>query len=255
MGSGRARGHHGVVGTLETEFDRHIAGGEVDEAAGNKKGRNPPRPTFFQDNRRLGDAFDAADAGADHDPGHDLILIACRPPAGIVQRLTGRTQGEGDKFVDLSLLLGFHPLVGVIRAVGAVTARDAAANLGRQVRNVERLDLAGAALTLKEPTPRGFDATTERRDHAQACDDDTSHSDLVAGPASWGHEVRRGSSLWPVSAAAPKPKIAWRRGRIKAARRGAKGNPGSPRSDAAEPAADPLRDAPQLLAFFSRNLT
>src|SRR5438034_7158202 len=51
-----------------------------------------------------------------------------------------------DEIVDLALLLGFHPLVGVEGAVATVTARNLAGNLGRQVGDLEALDASCPAL-------------------------------------------------------------------------------------------------------------
>ena len=64
---------------------------------------------------RVGDALDAADAGADQHAGSGLILIACRPPAGVVERLARRAHGVDDEVVDLALLLRLHPLIGIDR--------------------------------------------------------------------------------------------------------------------------------------------
>jgi hypothetical protein len=45
--------------------DRHIAGREIDDAAGNEERRYPARAALLQLDRGLRDALDAADAGAD----------------------------------------------------------------------------------------------------------------------------------------------------------------------------------------------
>ena len=69
---------------------------------------------------RLGDAFNAADAGADHHAGVRFVLFGLRMPAGIFERLTCRAHRKDDELVDLALLLRLHPLVGIVGAVGPV---------------------------------------------------------------------------------------------------------------------------------------
>src|SRR6185437_9052666 len=133
MRTGRACRDDGVIGSLERMRDRHITGSEIDDAAGNEKRRHPARTAVTQQNRGLGNAFDAADAGADQHAALDLILVAARMPIGIVERLGGGAHGKNDEVVDLALLLRLHPLIGVERAVAAVAARNLAGDLARDV--------------------------------------------------------------------------------------------------------------------------
>src|SRR5262249_29588703 len=53
-----------------------------------------------------------------------------------------------------------------------------ARDLRGQIRDIELLDFARAALPRNEPLPRGLHAATERRHHAHARDDDASHAHL-----------------------------------------------------------------------------
>src|ERR1700690_619163 len=180
MGAGRAGGNHGMVGALQTELDRHIAGGEIDDTAGNEERRNPARTLLVQNNGVGGDALDTADAGADQHPGRALVLVALRPPAGVVERLARRAHAENDEIVDLALLLRLHPLIGIVGAVGAVAARHHAGDLAGYVGDVEAFDLFHAALALEQALPCRFHAASERREHPHPGDDDTSHGRLRA---------------------------------------------------------------------------
>jgi hypothetical protein len=126
----------------------------------------------------VGDAANAADAGAYQDAGHGLVFVTLRPPASVFERLFRRAHGIDDEIVYLALLLGLHPLIGIEGAVAAVAARNAAGDLARNIGYVELLDFAGAAFALDEALPCGFDAASERREHSHPGDDNTPHTRL-----------------------------------------------------------------------------
>ena len=87
MRAGRAGRHHRMVRTLQAVLDRDIAGSEIDQAAGNEERRHLARAALLQEDRRVGDAGQAADAGADQGAGGALVLFALGMPVGIVERL------------------------------------------------------------------------------------------------------------------------------------------------------------------------
>src|SRR6185437_14169702 len=178
--AGRSGGDDGMIGTLEPEFDRDVAGGEIDDAAGNEERRYPARALLVQGDRDAGDALDAADAGADQHAGAGLLLMALRMPAGVVERLTGSAHGKGDELIDLALLLRLHPLVGIVGGVGAIAARNLAGDPAGEIGDLEALDLAHAAFALDEARPSRLDAAAERRDRTHAGDDDPLHERLRA---------------------------------------------------------------------------
>ena len=120
--AGGTRGDDRMIGTFEPEFDRHIARGEIDDAAGNEERRYAPRAFFLEHDRGIRDSLDAADAGTDHHAGRDLLFVAGRLPAGIVERLARGAHRIDDEIVDLALLFRLHPLVGIEGAVAAVAA-------------------------------------------------------------------------------------------------------------------------------------
>src|SRR4029077_5834233 len=156
---------------------------EVDQAAGNEERRHPPRPPLLERDGRVGNAGKTADARADHPARLDLILVAGRLPACVIERLARGTQGEDDEVVDLALLLRLHPMVGIEAAVRAVAARNLASDLRRQIGYVEGLDAPRAAVAVDEPLPSRLDAAGKRRHHAEPCDDDASHLRLLHPPA------------------------------------------------------------------------
>src|SRR5581483_4104114 len=112
---------------------------------------------------------------SDHNARTALIVVSCRFPAGIVERLRRRAHGKDDEIVDLALLFGLHPLIGIEAAVRAVAARNLAGNLGGEVGDVEGFYPAGSAVTTGQALPRRLDAASKRRHHSEPCDDDTSH--------------------------------------------------------------------------------
>ena len=91
-------------------------------------------PFSASSERGLLDALQPADAGADQHAGGDLVLVAVGMPAGVVERLLGRRERVDDEVVDLALILGLHPLVGIKGALGTVAARHGAGDLTAQIR-------------------------------------------------------------------------------------------------------------------------
>src|SRR5471030_2887191 len=89
-----------------------------------------------------------------------LIFVTGRPPAGVVERLARRAHGIDDELINLALLLGLHPLVGIEGGVAAVAARHAASDLAGDVGDVEAVDLGSATLALEDARPRRLDAAT-----------------------------------------------------------------------------------------------
>ncbi len=124
-------------GPLQAVLDRDLAGGEVDQAAGNEERADAARAAVAQRVAGLVDACDAADAGADEDAGAIWSSSRLRLPAGVGERLVGRGHRIDDEGVDLALFLRLHPVVGVEGAVGPVAARQLAGDLAGQVVDLE----------------------------------------------------------------------------------------------------------------------
>ena len=106
-----------------------------------KNGDTLRGPALLQQQRGVGDAGQAADAGADQGAGGALVLFGLGMPVGIVERLARRAHREDDEIVDLALVLRLHPLVGIEGAVAAVAARNHAGDLAGEIGDVEGLDL------------------------------------------------------------------------------------------------------------------
>jgi len=130
----------------------------------------------------LGNPLDAADARTDQHSGRNLVVAPLRMPAGIVERLPCRAHREGDELVDLALILRRHPLVGIVGAIGAITARNLAGNFRGQIRDVELLDPPRTAFAREQAAPSGLDATPERRHHPHSGYDNASHSVQAGTP-------------------------------------------------------------------------
>ena len=158
MRAGRARGDHGVIGALELMPDGDLARGEIDQTARNEERADPARALLRQQQRSLGDAIEAADARADENAAALLLLRRLGLIAGVAQACSAAAMRVDDEVIDLALLLRLHPIIGIERAVGTVAARNEASDLAGDVRDLELLDAARAALAGKQPRPACFDA-------------------------------------------------------------------------------------------------
>ncbi len=155
-----------MVGALELVLDRHVAGGEIDQAPGNEERADAARALLLQQHRGLGDARQAADARADEHAGALLLLGRVGDVAGIGDRLLGRRHRVDDEVVDLALLLRLHPIVGIELAVGLVAARNEAGDLAGEIADLELLDAARAVGAGEQRLPRRLDAAADGRDDA-----------------------------------------------------------------------------------------
>src|SRR6476646_2014385 len=155
-----------MVGALEPVADRDVARRQVDQTARNEKWADPARTLLFEQKSGLGNAREAADTRSDHGAGTFLLVGGVGLPAGILQRLLGRSHGVDDEIVDLALLFGFHPIVGIELALAERSARNEAADLAGEIVDRELLDAAGAALAGKQPRPARLDAASKWRDEA-----------------------------------------------------------------------------------------
>src|SRR5690349_21056807 len=158
MRTGGACGRDRMVGPFQAVLDGHIARGEIDDPTRNEERRYPARPFLGENKRGFGDAFDAADAGTNHDAGRDLVVVVRGFPTGVLDRLARRAHRVDDEFVYAPLFLRLHPLIGIVRAIRTVAARNLAGDLRRKFLDLELLDSAGAALTREEALPGVFDA-------------------------------------------------------------------------------------------------
>src|SRR5579883_311791 len=94
-------------------------------------------------------------------------------PARVGEGLRGRGHGIEDVVVDLALLFRLHPVIWIETILAA--ARDWHRDLAGQIRYVERIDLAGAALAVQKAAPTWLDAAGKRRDQAEPCDNYPAH--------------------------------------------------------------------------------
>src|SRR5262245_49856123 len=181
MRSGRTRCYHRMVGPFQAVRNRYVARCEVNQATGNKERRDPPRPSLLKRDRGFCNAGKTADAGPDHHSRFDLVVMAGGLPTRIIERLARGAHRKDDEIVDLALLLRFHPMVGIEATVGAVATWNLTSDLRRQIGHVEILDAPRSAAAFDEAPPGRLDAASERRHHAEACDDDASHLRRLLG--------------------------------------------------------------------------
>jgi len=176
MRAGRAGGHDRVVRPLQAMADRDMAGSQVDDVAGDEEGADAARAALFQKHRILGDAVDAADAGTDHHAGGATILLALRLPAGIGQRHVGGGDPVGNEVGDLALFLRLQERVGI--ECSLAFARDARSDLAGKILGLEAADPRHRGTTGQQLPPGMLGTEAERRQQADARDDDTSHRKL-----------------------------------------------------------------------------
>src|ERR1700753_416407 len=178
-----------MVGALQAMLDRDVTGRQIDQPARNEERRDLARPALLQQQRGVGDAGKAADAGADHGAGGAAVLFGGGMPVGIVERLARRAHREHDEGVDLALVLRLHPLVGIERAVAALAAWNHAGDTAGEIGDVERIDQPGAALAVEDTLPARFNAATEWRHHPEARDHNPPHVD-VSSPGFAAHNKK-----------------------------------------------------------------
>ncbi len=158
MGAGGAGRNDRMIGTAQLVADRHLAGGEVDQAAWNEEWRQAPRTLVAQDVAGFNDAFDAADAGTDQNASRTLVVIGLRMPVGILKRHVGGSDRIDDEVIDLALLLVLHPVVRIEGTLG-IAGGDAAGHLGRQIIDFEFSYEAGTTFAGEKFRPGQFSST------------------------------------------------------------------------------------------------
>ncbi len=129
--------------------------------------------------------LDAADARTNHHAGAGSGLRSS--PASSRHRSDAWVAAHIAKTMKSSTLrcsFGSIQWSGLKLPSGAIRVRGTAQAMraGRS-GDVERFDLADAALARNEAPPRRFDAAAERRQHAQSGDDNTPHQSIPARPA------------------------------------------------------------------------
>ena len=130
---------------------------------GNEERTDAARALLLQQDGRLGDAVQTADARADQNAGALLLVRRIGLPAGVLQSLIGGRHREDDEVIDLALLLRLHPIVGIELAFGQGAARNEATDLAGKIAYIELLDAPGAAFALQQPRPTGFHAAPQGR--------------------------------------------------------------------------------------------
>ena len=193
VGAGGAGGDRSMVRPLQAVADRNLTAGQIDQGAGDEEGADAAHALFLQDDGRLGDGAQAADAGADHHAGAFLILVRLGLPVRIGQGLVRRRNGVQDEVVDALPVLHGHDLFGVEVAFAAPAASIDARNLtgdGAAIaRGVERRDRTDARASLDDTLPALLDAPTQGGQQTDARNDDAAHGacSLISSPTFQNH--------------------------------------------------------------------
>ena len=128
--------------------------------------------------RRILDPRQPADAGADQNASAATLLLGLRLPSRIGDRLLGGGKTEGDEIIDPPLFLGIDPLIGIETAVAAIATRNIAGDFGRQIVRAEFGDRPRAGFAGEKARPGFFNTASKRCDEAKASDNDTTHGDM-----------------------------------------------------------------------------
>jgi len=112
VGGGGAGCGGGLVGAAGAVFDGDVAGGEVDDGAGDEEGRDLARATVEQVDVLALDDVESADAGADVDTDTVTILVSDLE-AGVLHRLGRGGESEVDEAAHFAGLFFVHEKEGV----------------------------------------------------------------------------------------------------------------------------------------------
>ena len=102
-----------MVRAHQAIFDRHLAGGEVDQATVDEVRGDPARPLFVQVDEFDLDPRQAADARTDRHPARMRVFLVHVGEACVLERLAGGVDSVDDEGIDLALDLVIDPFVGI----------------------------------------------------------------------------------------------------------------------------------------------
>jgi hypothetical protein len=138
-----------------------------------KKGLIRRGPFVVEGDGGIIDAANPANARADQNACAFLLFLRLGFNPGILDGLGGSGHGIDDEIVDLALLLGFHPFVWIVLAIGIVPTGQPMSNLAGDIVDLEFVDTLGSTLACKNIGPRGLHSATKGRDKPHSGDDDS----------------------------------------------------------------------------------
>ena len=176
---GGAGGGGGLVGAARAEADGDVAGGEVDDGAGDEEGRDLARTAGQHGGVFALDDVEAADAGADVDA--DAVVVGLVDlEAGVVHRLLCGGDGEVDEAAHLAGLF-------FVDEEERVEVLDLGGEAHRMAGEIECFDLGHAAAAGEQAFPDFADGSADSADEAQAGDDDSAPPGLLLHRISYVH--------------------------------------------------------------------
>lgn len=137
------------------------------------------RGLLLQQKRGIGNARQTADARTDQNPGFLLRLGRIELQAGIGDRLIRGSHSVGDEIIDLALLLGLHPVIGIKLAL-ARSARNEVGDMAGDVGDFELLNAPRAVLAGKQRPPGWLNAAAHRSNQSKSGDHDAAHSENLS---------------------------------------------------------------------------
>ncbi len=145
VGAGGAGGGGGLVGAARAVLDGDVAGGEVDDGAGDEERRDLARAAVEQVDVFAFDDVEAADAGADVDAEAVAIFVGDLE-AGVGHGLGGGGEGEVDEAAHLA---GFF----FVHEEERVEVLDLGGEADGVASEIEGLDLGHTALAGQQALP------------------------------------------------------------------------------------------------------
>ena len=175
MQAGGAGRDDRVVRPLEAVHDRHLSGDHVDDRARHEEGRDPARAAIGVLDVVLLDHRQAADARP-HDHAHALGIHRVGREAGVLDRLGRGCDAVMDERVEVTRLLGRHP-------VRDLEPADFARDAGGERGGIELGDGTDPPLTGNQAGPARGDVIAHGADQPEASDDDSTTAHSEGAPA------------------------------------------------------------------------
>ncbi len=175
VGGGGAGGGGGLVGAAGAVFDGDVAGGEVDDGAGDEEGRDLAGATVEQVDVLALDDVEAADAGADVDADAVVIFIGDLE-AGVGHRLGRGGEGEVDEAAHLAGLF-------FVDEEERVEVLDLGGEADGMAGEIKGLDLGHAATASEQTFPDLRGGFADPADEPEAGYDDATCPFFILPPS------------------------------------------------------------------------
>ncbi len=170
-----------MVRALQSMPDRDLARDQIDDDAGDDKGRNLARSAFVQEDRGFVDCAQTARAGADENSGPLGLFSGFGTPAGMGDGLIGRSNAVKNELVDAFLLARRQGGIRIkgVRIIGtaapAILAGNNASDPACEITGIKMFNGLYARLPGYKPLPDRLDSASQRRNDTQPGNNNTAH--------------------------------------------------------------------------------